>query len=118
MSSIVLDARLFVTKHVILLTASSKGKSTCGPSAPGAVHWWTLRFCGVHWWTLRRHSQSGRSWTLHPKGSTNGPAATGEVHWWIRHYEGEIRWRASPSSRMSNGGLLHSRGGVLVDEPF
>ena len=98
--------------------ASPEAGPLVDPTLQGRFTGGPLRFCGVHWWTLRRHSQSGRSWTLHPKGSTNGPAATGEVHWWIRHYEGEIRWRASPSSRMSNGGLLHSRGGLLVDEPL
>ena len=98
--------------------ASPKGRSTCGPSAPGAVHWWTLRSCGVHWWTLHRPLQEWPLVDHPPHGSTGGLATTGEVHWWILHYEGGIRWRASPSSGMSIGGLLHSRGCLLVDQPL
>ena len=98
--------------------ASLKGRSTCGPSAPGAVHWWTLRSCGVHWWTLHRPLQEWPLVDHPPHGSTGGLATTGEVHWWILHYEGGIRWRASFSSGGpmggSSGGRLPSRRSPLV----
>ena len=112
--------------------ARPKGRSTCEPSAPGAVHWWTLRSCGVHWWTLHRPLQEWPLVDHPPHGSTGGLATTGEVHWWILHYEGGIRWRASFSSGGPMGGVLwwtpplqakptgalHSRDGPLVDSPF
>ena len=95
--------------------ASPKGRSTCGPSAPGAVHWWTLRSCGVHWWTLHRPLQE---WPL------VDPPPHG-VHGWASYYRGgplvdpplrrgdplagqpfqwDVNWGTSPLQRLSSGG--------------
>ena len=115
MSSIVLDARLFVTKHVILLTASSKGRSTCGPSAPGVVHWWTLHSRGAHRWTLHRPPQGWplvdpphhgvHGWTSYYRGGPlvdpplrRGDPLAGQPFQW------DVHWGTPPLQRLPSGG--------------